>query len=210
MSTLDQGMSRRDRRRQATIGALTEATRDLVAVEGPGVSVQALADRADVALTTLYNHFESKEALLRSTAVQSMHDFEADVNERISSLVDPGERVCMRTRLYLRMSSTHRETALFLSRLSPEITATSELHSEIAEQEVCQAVAAGQLQGTDLSVAHLIVNATASRFIAISLASPEPCDESADTVTRALMAVLGMPKQTISRLMRKSLPTTRD
>lgn len=206
MTITHSGGTRRDRRRQATADALTLATRELVAAEGIGVSVQAIADRADVALTTLYNHFESKDALLRAAAIRALFEFERDVNARMSEIAEPIERVCARTRLFLRMAATHRQTAQFLSRLPLEVTATQDLHSAQAETEVRAAMKARQLKCDNLEVAHLVVNATAARFTAMRLQDDAISDRHADALALELMQFLGMPKQTASRIVRKTLP----
>lgn len=199
--------SRQARRRRATADSLTGATLHLVAEEGTGVSVQAIADRADVALTTLYNHFDSKDALFRAAAVRSLFDFEADVNQRMGVITDPGERVVARTRLYLRMSQTHEETAKFLSRLSPEVTATRDLHSSVAEQEVLAAKEAGAITCANVQIAHMVVNATAMRFIAMALQDDSIAERDADELAGELMSFLGMPQSTVRRLISRPLPT---
>jgi AcrR family transcriptional regulator len=45
------------------------AARDAVAEHGPGVSVRAIADRAGVGITTLYRHFDGKDALIDAVSV---------------------------------------------------------------------------------------------------------------------------------------------
>jgi AcrR family transcriptional regulator len=45
---------------------LDAAVDELVAADGGSLTLQAVADRADLALRTLYNHFPSRDALLRA------------------------------------------------------------------------------------------------------------------------------------------------
>ena len=62
-------MNRAERRRIETHQRLFEALRDELATSGlDATTVQAVTDRADVALGTFYNHFEDKEAAIRALA----------------------------------------------------------------------------------------------------------------------------------------------
>jgi len=62
-------MNRAERRRVETHQRLFESLRDELAVSGlDATTVQAVTDRADVALGTFYNHFEDKEAAIRALA----------------------------------------------------------------------------------------------------------------------------------------------
>jgi len=69
---------RRERKLLAVRSSLLAAGRELVEDDGSGsVSVEAIAERADVALGTFYNHFDSKAAYydeLNAVAKQGMFD----------------------------------------------------------------------------------------------------------------------------------------
>ena len=51
------------------VSRLLRATRDAVAQEGPGVGVRAIAERAQVGVSTLYRHFPDKGALIDAVSV---------------------------------------------------------------------------------------------------------------------------------------------
>lgn len=65
--------TRTDRRRERTRGKLTDATRELIAAKGvAGLRIQEITERADVALGSFYNHFESKEAVVEAVVADSL------------------------------------------------------------------------------------------------------------------------------------------
>lgn len=193
--------------RPSTREALIRAAQEVAAREGTSVPVLLLTDRAGVAVGSFYNHFESKEALFRAAAVRALFDFEADVNSRMVDITDRGERLFARTRLYLRMAHTHEETAKFLSRLPPEVTATREMHSSVAEQEVLDAQEAGSVTCTNVQIAHMVINATAMRFIAMTLQDDSITEDDADELAGELMSFLGMPGTTVRALLSRPLPS---
>lgn len=51
------------------VARLLRATRDAVADQGPQVNVRAIADRAQVGVSTLYRHFGGKQQLIDSISV---------------------------------------------------------------------------------------------------------------------------------------------
>ena len=83
--------------RPATRDRVMRAAKELFYSEGYGVSVDAIADHADVAKPTVYAHFASKEALLsavlQSTADGWFADLEAEIerraNDPLSQLMAP-------------------------------------------------------------------------------------------------------------------------
>jgi AcrR family transcriptional regulator len=72
---------------------LDAAFEELVAVDGGSITLQAVADRADLALRTLYNHFPSRDALLSAAfqhhaaqsraAVEAVSLPDADAHEQL-------------------------------------------------------------------------------------------------------------------------------
>jgi AcrR family transcriptional regulator len=68
-----EGRTRTDRRRERTRGKLTDATRELIAEKGvAGLRIQEITERADVALGSFYNHFDSKEAIVEAVIADSL------------------------------------------------------------------------------------------------------------------------------------------
>ncbi|WP_019876118.1 TetR/AcrR family transcriptional regulator [Sporichthya polymorpha] len=67
--------TRTDRRRERTRGKLTDATRELIAEKGvAGLRIQEITERADVALGSFYNHFDSKEAVVEAVIADSLQN----------------------------------------------------------------------------------------------------------------------------------------
>ena len=84
------------------VSRLLRATRDAVAIEGPGVGVRAIAQRAEVGVSTLYRHFPDKGALIDAVSVHrwmAMHELaresaiDSAVLSRIVLLVDTFSRM---------------------------------------------------------------------------------------------------------------------
>ncbi len=62
---------------------ILEAARELVAVQGPDVSMEAIAGLAGVAVGTLYRHHPTKAALLTAVVADSAERLAADAEEAL-------------------------------------------------------------------------------------------------------------------------------
>ena len=69
--------TRFDRRRAQTRRALISAARALLAEEDgvSSVSIQQIADRADVGFGSFYNHFDSKTALFDAAVTDALEEY---------------------------------------------------------------------------------------------------------------------------------------
>ncbi len=80
------------RRRRETRAKLVRAAHSVMARKGiDAATVQEIAEAADVAFGSFYNHFESKEAITEAIIAESIESF-GDVLDRIAeSVKDPAE-----------------------------------------------------------------------------------------------------------------------
>jgi AcrR family transcriptional regulator len=102
--------NRTDRRRERTRGKLTDATRELIAEKGvAGLRIQEITDRADVALGSFYNHFESKEEAVEAVVADSLRD----ITEALATdpLEDAAELVSAAIRRFVGLAYTDPDFA---------------------------------------------------------------------------------------------------
>src|ERR1044072_6302277 len=96
--------NRFERRRAETRRALIGAARQILAETGDtGVSIQAIAERADVGFGSFYIHFASKTELFEAAVVDALEEFGQSFDERLAGLDDPAELVAAGFRLSARM-----------------------------------------------------------------------------------------------------------
>ncbi len=84
-------------------GRILDAARELVAVQGPEVSMEAIAGLAGVAVGTLYRHHPTKAALLRAVVADSAERLAADAEAALGRLAegaDAGEELLALVRGY--------------------------------------------------------------------------------------------------------------
>jgi AcrR family transcriptional regulator len=111
--------------------AILEAARELISAEGSGVSMDAIAARAGVAVGTLYRHHPTKAALVDAVVRASIDQIAEDAvaaHERVQAGADVETEVLGLFRLVARRHATDqavKEAALTLG-LSPLIDPPTE------------------------------------------------------------------------------------
>ncbi|WP_369188535.1 TetR/AcrR family transcriptional regulator [Streptomyces sp. R08] len=109
-SSTTQPANRFERRRAKTRQALIGAARQIMAEQGgTDVSIQAIADRADVGFGTFYNHFETKDALFDAAVADALEEYGQLLDAATADLEDSAETFAACVRLTLRLAASHPE-----------------------------------------------------------------------------------------------------
>ena len=87
--------------------SLLRSTQEVLAEVGPEASIDQFAEAAEIAVSTIYKHFENKEALVEAAFVEAFHDWEEWADQILPETKDPMENLIMPMRLFLRLKKTH-------------------------------------------------------------------------------------------------------
>jgi len=123
----------REKQRSALLGA----ARDLAAeTEGRGVTFAAVASRAGLARSSVYEYFASPAVLLAHVVTDEMMGFADEIEREVEPVSDPAERVRAFVRTWLRYvaDGRHRVVQAVLTSPMPEecIAAVGEMHERMA------------------------------------------------------------------------------
>jgi AcrR family transcriptional regulator len=87
------------------------AAQHTLAESGLTATIEEFAATAGVTVATLYNHFPTKETLIRIAFTEAQQEWEKWMVATVSGLEDPAERLVCSFRLFLRIPTTHVEFA---------------------------------------------------------------------------------------------------
>jgi AcrR family transcriptional regulator len=97
--------TRGTRRRARTRQKLTDAAAVLISEKGvAGLRIQEITERADVALGSFYNHFESKEELVEAVVADTIDVRAQAIVAQMASIEDPAEVVSFACRRVIRIA----------------------------------------------------------------------------------------------------------
>jgi AcrR family transcriptional regulator len=101
--------------------ALILATQELLGEKGWGATIEEVATNAEVAVSTVYQHFDSKEELFRACVLEAWEKFESWAIVAASSLKDPLEQLVVPMRLMFRLATTHPMYSRMISKNQNEL-----------------------------------------------------------------------------------------
>lgn len=101
---------------------LLKAAQEVLAEIGPGASIEQFALAAEVSVSTIYKHFESKEALIEAAFLGVFNDWQLWVDYFLRDIDDPLEELVIPIRLILRMKTTHPTIAQMASHNFAELS----------------------------------------------------------------------------------------
>ncbi|MGW5731398.1 MULTISPECIES: TetR/AcrR family transcriptional regulator [Streptomyces] len=200
--------NRFERRRAETRAALVRAARQILAETGDtGVSIQAIAERADVGFGSFYNHFASKTELFEAAVQDALEEFGQTFDERLADIEDPAELVATGFRLSARMAQSHPELMQVLRRRG-----LGHIHSDNglarrALRDVEVGMASGRFTAVDPTVALSALGGTLLSLMELRFARPDvDGDDAAVSLAEMVLRMLGVPPDDAHEVARRPLP----
>lgn len=205
MSATDQPGQRTPQRRTRSRRALIAATQEFLAEGRLDFTALDVAERAEVSVQTLYNHFSSKDDLVAVAYVTGLQEFEADMIARTESLSDPAEALCSRIRMYGRLPDTDPMLARAFTQLSASAAAYPQGYNPVAREDVRAAIDAGRLRCDDVDLALTALVGAFDWLVAVRLVNPAIGVDRVDDMAALFLTILGMPADEAAELAHRPL-----
>ena len=140
----DSGSGRRDRNVAAVRARIVLAGKALLAEGAPEVTVGAIAERADVAVATFYNHFESRDAFVEAIAAVQIDAVARAVAAILSAAEAPHVALAMLTKS-MTMTAAHlpeelRFAMLVLRGMAPRADPIGQLVRDVIIEGVTEGI----------------------------------------------------------------------
>ncbi|MFE0459347.1 TetR/AcrR family transcriptional regulator [Kitasatospora sp. NPDC058965] len=195
-----------ERRRTRTRRALIGAARQILAEQGgAAVSIQQIAEQADVGFGTFYNHFETKDALFDAAVADALEEYGQLLDAATGDVADPAERFAANIRLTLVLAATHPEiTGILRLRGMQHIHASDGLGPR-ALRDLEHGRAAGRFRIDDPV---LVLSAIGGAVLGLlELHTVKRLDEGDGTrMAELLLRMLGLPDEDAHEVATRPLP----
>lgn len=142
------------------------------------VTIAEIADEADVAFGSFYNHFESKDAIVDALVVELLDALGEVIDATIADIEDPVEALRVAFRMAQTAGDLGPEWAAFMVRAAVADPRLLDGILARARRDVERAIGAGRLSVPDLDAAMTML-AGALLFATQSGADPDACAEMA-------------------------------
>ena len=115
--------------------ALLKSTQEVLGIKGQAVTIEDIAEHAEVAVSTIYKHFKDKDALVEATILWGFKSWEEWALNQVADISDPLEQLVMPMRLFVRVSESHPHHAQsvvnffsIMKNIAPEVRMNLENH----------------------------------------------------------------------------------
>jgi AcrR family transcriptional regulator len=185
--------NRRERRRERTRDAMTDAARELITEKGvAGLRISEITERADVALGSFYNHFESKEDLVEAVVAESLQSLAEALATPATADQDPAEVVSLAIRKFVGLAYADPSFARLVVHLNHADALFVTAVHPAARSAVELGIHSGRFDVPDLEVA---VTAIVGGSLALmrAIVDGRVGDGAAEVYASSALRALGVP-----------------
>jgi AcrR family transcriptional regulator len=186
--------------------ALISATQVLLGEKGWNATIDEVAAHAGVSVSTVYKHFETKDLLFETCAIESWNEFEAWALQLAINFKDPLEQLVVPMRLMIRGQMSHPVLAQMLAKNVAEFTALVPLFTKNLGNHMRELVKAKVLEIDNPDLRIMNLKAVLIRVFFLQLESPKPKQAEADLALSLALPMIGISPAKAKALMELPLP----
>jgi len=187
-------VNRAERRRLRTRAALLAAAREVFASQGVGaVTIQDITDAADVAKGSFYNHFDSKDAILRALVEEILADLGRGLDVLSEPLRDdPARVVAVCLRHTLRAFVEDPTLGWFALRAGDAIAVSDVALGAYGRRDIRRGIESGRFRFDDLELVLTMIGGGTEALLRKRLEGELP-GEADVAFTAHVLRLLGLP-----------------
>ena len=186
--------------------ALLRATQQLLAEVGPDASIDQFAEAAEISVSTIYKHFENKEALIAAAYIEAFHDWELWADEIVKGIEDPLEELVMPMRLFLRLKKTHPLYAAMSARNMADLPRYFHGTEEGLIEHIGELMKKKIIEIDSPAIRIRSISACIVAGLADQLLNPAAKDSDADATVEVILSILGISPAKAKKLAHGPLP----
>lgn len=187
--------------------AIIRVTQQFLAEGNIDFRLQEVFKRAEVVPQTFYNHFGNRQTLLTAAVDAAMSEWEADMLQATSNIVDPLEQLATNMRLFVRMSQSHPGLAAVIIAGQSMAPTGRQGYTDEAFRQLSELQAQGLIKPLNLKLALMAVVAATERLMQLrTIDKKRPLSEIDELVFQNLV-LLGVSPRKAKKLIERELPT---
>jgi AcrR family transcriptional regulator len=186
--------------------ALLKAAQTILAEQGPDATIEHFADQAQISVSTIYKHFENKDALVEAALIAAMTDWEEWMAGVMAEVIDPLEQLVTPIRIFLRMRTSHPRYAQLIARNLTAATAHIPALSLGFQSHVKELLKAGDLKFDNPELRTRNVSAAIFSALQVQLFDPKSKDATADLAVEIALGMFGLTPAKAHKIMSAPLP----
>ena len=186
--------------------SLLRSSQELLAEVGPEASIDQFAEAAEIAVSTIYKHFENKEALVEAAFVEAFHDWEEWADQILPETKDPMENLIMPMRLFLRLKRTHPLYAAMSARNLADLPKYFHGTEEGMVEHIGELMKAKIIDIDSPAIRIRSISACILAGLADQLLNPSAKESDADATVEVILSILGISPAKAKKLAHGPMP----
>lgn len=186
--------------------ALISATQVLLGDKGWNATIDEVATHAGVSVSTVYKHFETKELLFETCAIDAWTEFESWALQLAVKCQDPLEQLVVPMRLMIRGQQSHPMLAQMLAKNVAEFTALVPLITKNLGNHMRELVKAKVLEIDHPDLRIMNLKAVLIRIFFLQLENPKAKQSESDLALSLALPMIGISPAKAKALMELPLP----
>ena len=186
--------------------ALLRATQQLLAEVGPDASIDQFAEAAEISVSTIYKHFENKEALIAAAYIDAFHDWELWADEQLKGIDDPLEDLVAPMRLFLRLKQSHPLYAAMAARNLADLPRYFHGTEEGLVEHIGELMKKKIIEIDSPAIRIRSISACIVAGLADQLLNPAATEKDADATVEVILSILGISPAKAKKLANRPLP----
>ena len=186
--------------------ALLRSTQEVLAVKGRAASIEDIAEHAHVAVSTIYQHFDDKDALISATMMFGFYDWLASVQACVEHSTDPLEKLVLPMRAFVRAKWTHPHHSQNMVNFSDLVTKFVPILSETLSEHIKELIKAKLLTCEDPDVAARNIQAVLFSTANYQTINSDAKIADGDASVRVALKMLGISDVKARKLTESKIP----
>ena len=186
--------------------SLLRASQQLLAEVGPEASIDQFAEAAEISVSTIYKHFDNKEALIAAAYIEAFHDWELWADIHLEGIEDPLEDLVLPMRLFLRLKRTHPLYAAMSARNLADLPRYFHGTEEGLVEHIGELMKAKIIEIESPAIRIRSISACLLAGLAEQLLNPAATEKDADATVEVILSILGISPAKAKKLAYGPMP----
>ena len=186
--------------------ALLRATQQVLAEFGPSASIDQFAEAAEISVSTIYKHFENKDALIEAANINAFREWEIWADGLLEGIDDPLAELVAPMRLFLRLKRTHPLYAAMSARNLADLPRYFHGTEEGLIEHIGELTKAKIIEIESPAIRIRSISACLLAGLADQLINPAATESDADATVEVVLSILGISPAKAKKLASAELP----
>jgi AcrR family transcriptional regulator len=187
--------------------SLLRAAQQVLSENGPEASIDQFAQRAEIAVSTIYKHFQNKEELIDAAYIEAFRDWQEWVVPILDEIKDPIVELIMPMRIFFRLGKTHPiYAAMFVRNISSTNRHFPQLEEGFA-RATYELIKAQILTVENPEIRLRSIFACINAGLANQLLNPGAKESDSDVMVEVILGILGLSQAKAKKIAHSPMPS---